>query len=108
MFISWGKIILTDQINGSSYKDGSILFRDRLISKTGEFCCLGASSLMKETDRNRQREEEEGDKGRGSFIYNSVTTSPGTSLSLFHLCYIVSKGTKYNIKHMIYANFDVI
>lgn len=37
VFISWGKIILTDQINGSSYKDGSILFRDRLISKTGEF-----------------------------------------------------------------------
>lgn len=36
-----------------------MLFRDRLISKTGEFCCLGAWSLMKETDRGTQREEEE-------------------------------------------------
>lgn len=51
VFISEAKAILTDQINGRSHKDGSMLVRDRLMSKTGEFWSLGAWSLMKETDR---------------------------------------------------------
>lgn len=52
--VSVAKAILTDQINGRSHKDGSMLVRDRLMSKSGEFWWLGVSSLMKETDRQRQ------------------------------------------------------
>lgn len=37
VFISVAKTILTDQINGRSHKDGSMLVRDRLMSKSGEF-----------------------------------------------------------------------
>lgn len=44
------------------------------------------SGRQTETDR----EEEEGDKGEGSFIYNSETTTPETTGAFsFHFIYVI-------------------
>lgn len=42
----------------AAHKDGSMVFRDTLISETGQWCSLRAPGLMKETGWGAQSEEE--------------------------------------------------
>lgn len=65
---------------------------DRLMSKTGEFWCLGASSLMKETDRDRRRQG-----GRpGWVVLRLLRNTPSSFFS-----FIISKGKAKSTKPTI-------
>lgn len=106
---SWGKIILTDQINGSSYRDRSMLFRDRLISMTGEFWCLAVSGLMKETGRDRQgKGKRRGRKEVRSLFYNSATNTNNTASTgtwtfyfIYFNVFVCNMTTVCTLRHII-------